>query len=95
MLEVVSAEYLDGYRIRIQFNNGEGGEVDLKQSIWGPVFQPLVDVRQFRQFRVSDVLHTIQWGNGADLSPEHILEKLIEQRQSGKQEPSLLSLENG
>lgn len=41
MLEVVNAEYVGGYTIRVSFNDGESGEVDLADALWGPVFEPL------------------------------------------------------
>jgi hypothetical protein len=52
MLEVTSAEYVKGYKIRLRFNNGEEGIVDLKDSLWGPMFEPLKDVNTFRRFKV-------------------------------------------
>ena len=80
MLELTSAQYLDGYRIRVQFNDGREGNVDLGGALWGPVFEPLRDVTVFRQFQISEVLHTIVWENNADLAPEYLLAKMIEQR---------------
>jgi len=31
MLEVTTAEYIESYKIRLRFNNGEGGVVDLSR----------------------------------------------------------------
>ena len=56
MLEVTSAEYVEGYKIRLRFNNGETGLVDLKDSLWGPMFEPLRELSVFKRFMVSDVL---------------------------------------
>ena len=64
MLEVTSAEYLNGYRIRVRFNDGRQGDADLSNALWGPMFEPLRDPAAFHRFQVSDVLHTIQWENG-------------------------------
>jgi hypothetical protein len=47
--------------------------------LWGPVFEPLKDPDRFRKFEVSNVLHTIRWEDGADLAPESLYDKLIEQ----------------
>jgi hypothetical protein len=80
MLEVTAAEYLDGYRVRVTFNNGEAGIVDLAGALWGSMFEPLKDPATFRRFEVSPVLHTICWENDADLAPEHLYEKMVEQR---------------
>ena len=79
MLYVTSAEYVDRYRVRLAFSNGESGVVDLEAALWGPVFEPLRDLSAFRRFRVSDVLHTICWENGADLAPEFLFDKMVEQ----------------
>ena len=37
-IEVVKAEYVDGYRIRLWFNNNVTKVVDLKSSLKGMVF---------------------------------------------------------
>jgi hypothetical protein len=79
MLEVMTAQYVNGYRIRVRFNNGREGIVDLADVLWGPMFEPLRDTAVFRRFQVSDVLHTIRWDNDADLAPEFLLQRLGEQ----------------
>ena len=79
MLEVIGAEYVDGYRIHVRFSNGEEGVVDLTEALWGPVFESLKDAAKFKRFEVSGVFHTIIWENGADLAPEYIYEKMVEQ----------------
>ena len=79
MLEVVSARHVADYTIEVWFNNGNGGIVDLQETLWGPVFEPLKDMARFRQFEVSPILHTIRWDNDADLAPEFLQDKLLEQ----------------
>ena len=79
MLEVTKAEYMEGYRIQITFNNGASGVVDLKEALWGAMFEKLKDYNTFRKFEVSDVVHTIRWENDADLAPEYLHEKMVEQ----------------
>jgi len=83
MLEVTSAAYVEGYKIRLCFDNGERGVVDLKDALWGPMFEPLKDVNVFRRFRVSEVFHTLCWENGADFAPEFLHEKMVEQAHAG------------
>jgi hypothetical protein len=82
MLEVTSAEYVEGYKIRVSFNTGQAGIVDLKGALWGPVFEPVKDPSVFKRFKVSETLHTICWENGADFAPEFLLEKMVEQSQT-------------
>ncbi len=82
MLKVVQAEYLDGYRLKVRFNTGEAGVVDLADSLWGPVFEPLRQIELFKRFHLSSVLHTIAWDNEADFAPEHLLDKIIEKTET-------------
>jgi hypothetical protein len=58
----------------------------LGDVLWGPVFEPLRDLSVFRRFQISDVLHTMVWENNADLAPEYLLAKMIEQRDVIEQE---------
>jgi hypothetical protein len=81
MLEIIKAEYRGSYRIWIEFNDGASGVVDLENDLWGPMFEPLRNFDMFRRFKVSEVLHTIVWGNDADFAPEFLRDKTI--RSSG------------
>lgn len=69
--EVVKAEYVDGYRIRLWFNNQVVKVVDLRSSLKGKVFEPLKDLNFFKRFAVK--YNTIEWENGADFAPEYLL----------------------
>lgn len=69
-LEVVKAEYLSGYRIKLWFNNQVTKIVDLLSSLKGQVYESLKDTSQFRRFQVK--YNTIEWSNGADLAPEYL-----------------------
>ena len=59
MLEVTTAKYLGEHRVRIAFNNGEEGIVDLAGALWGAMFEPLKDPAAFQHFELSSVLHTL------------------------------------
>ncbi len=72
MLHVSSAEYLGGHRIKVKFNNGMEGIVDLFASMDGGIFSELRDESKFRNFHVDRELGTIVWQNGADLAPEYL-----------------------
>jgi len=69
-LEVVKAEYLGGYRIKLWFNDHVSKTVDLQSSLNGAVFEPLKDLARFQRFTVK--YNTIEWENGADLAPEYL-----------------------
>jgi len=76
MLHVKSAKYLNDYRLWITFDDGTAGEVDLKDILHGPVFEPLKDRALFARVFVDPELETIIWPNGADLAPEFLKQQL-------------------
>jgi hypothetical protein len=71
-LHVIDAEYDEKYRLKLKFNNGAEGVVDLEEELYGEVFEPLKDLEEFRKFKLTS--RTIEWPNGADFAPEYLLE---------------------
>lgn len=71
-VHVVEATYVADHRVLLKFNDGTQGEVDLSQSLAGPIFEPLRDVAYFRRFALEG--HTLTWPNGADFAPEYLHE---------------------
>lgn len=69
------AEYLGDYRLRLSFDDGTEGDIDLENELWGEVFEPLRDKDLFKQFRVDTELRTVVWPTGADLAPEYLYQK--------------------
>jgi hypothetical protein len=76
LLHIDEAEYVGGYRIRLRFDDGVEGEVDLANELTGPAFQPLRNLSAFRRFRLHPELRTLVWPNGADFAPEFLRGKL-------------------
>jgi len=76
ILHVKEAKYLHDYVIWLRFNDGAEGMVDLKEELYGEVFEPLKDMEKFKSFKVDPDLETIFWENGADLAPEFLYEKM-------------------
>lgn len=71
-LHIISASYIDRYKIKIQFNNNREGIADLSESLKGKVFERLQDLTLFQRFEVDAELGTIRWINGADFAPEYL-----------------------
>lgn len=62
---------LDDYRLRIRFEDGVTGVVDLVEIIqFTGVFAPLKDRACFVQVYVNPDVGTICWPNGADIDPD-------------------------
>jgi len=49
--------------------------VDLKDELYGEVFEPLKDMERFRFLKVVPDLKNIFWENGADLPPKFLYKK--------------------
>lgn len=63
------------YRLRTEFEDGLSGIVDLSAELYGPMFEPLRDVRLFGRAYIDDY-GVICWPNGADLAPEVVHEEI-------------------
>lgn len=71
-LHVTNVAYVSDYKLRLTFNNGVSGLVDLEAELYGEIFEPLRDLHLFRQVYVTS--RTIEWPNGADFAPEYLLD---------------------
>jgi hypothetical protein len=73
-LHVTSVTYIEGYKLRLEFNDGRVRDVDLKEELYGEIFEPLKDIALFKQVAVNPDTNTIEWPNGADFAPEFLHE---------------------
>ena len=78
MVRVTNVEALEGYRLRLAFNDGTRRVVDLSNELSGPIFEPLRNPSFFRQVRLDPELGTIIWPNGADIAPEALYAGFLE-----------------
>ena len=80
MIAIATANYADDYRIKLTFNTGEQGVVDLSDLIEKyPVAQPLKNISEFKQFFL-DEWPTLAWSCGFDISPETLYERATGKR---------------
>ena len=55
ILEIVNAEYLAGYRLRLHFNDGKIQEIDFEPFLSharNPMIRKYLDVKRFQQFSI-------------------------------------------
>lgn len=72
--DVVVIEALEPHRLRLEFEDGVAGEVDLARLVrFEGVFAPLRDPASFRAVRVEPEAGTIVRPNGADLDPNMLM----------------------
>lgn len=74
---VIKAEYKGDYRVWLRFNDGAEGVVDLRDELYGEMFEPLKDLKKFKSFRIDPELETLVWENGADFAPEFLRDHLL------------------
>lgn len=66
--------YIDGYKIKLSFENNKCKIVDLKDHLTGKVFKPLKNISYFRKVKLNKDIDTIVWPNNADFSPDYLYE---------------------
>ncbi|MBM3266315.1 MAG: DUF2442 domain-containing protein [Candidatus Sericytochromatia bacterium] len=69
MPRLLKIEPRDGFRLYLEFADGITGEVELKDELWGPVFEPLRDPAEFAKVTLDD-FGAPCWPNGADYAPD-------------------------
>jgi hypothetical protein len=69
--DIVHAIPQEGYRLRLRFEDGVEGVIDVAQCVsFTGVFAPLRDRAEFAAVRVNPELGTVCWPCGADLDPD-------------------------
>ena len=71
---VIDLEYLGGHRLRLWFNDGEEGEIDLAPLTEKEAFHQLRDPKQFIRFGLEH--GTLVWSDNLDISPEYLREHI-------------------
>ena len=69
LVRVIDVEPLEGFRVRLEFEDGTQREVDLKPYLHGPIFESIrKDEAVFRSVKIEG--GAIAWDNGADIDPD-------------------------
>ena len=71
---VKDASHVEGFKLRIKFENDVVKLVDLTDHLDGDVFQPLKEISYFKTFTVNHDIDTVVWPNQADFSPDFLYE---------------------
>jgi hypothetical protein len=73
---IADMRYIEDFRIWLRFEDGREGEIDLSGELWGEVFEPLRELRKFKQVQLDRELNTVRWESGADFAPELLYDNL-------------------
>jgi hypothetical protein len=75
MYKVKHVRAVNDYRLSVEFEDGVRGIVELRDRLFGPVFEPLLDEAAFQQVGL-DEFGVVCWPNGADLAPDALYERV-------------------
>lgn len=74
--DVVNVKYIEGYKLKITFENGRTGVVDLQEyAKMKGVFKRFLDIEYFKRAYVNDELGILCWPDGVDIAPETLYSK--------------------
>ena len=69
LVRVKTVEPLEGFTVRLGFEDGTRKAIDLERYLHGPIFEPIRnDPAVFRSAKIEG--GTIAWDNGADIDPD-------------------------
>ena len=77
MKDVVSVQPLTDYQIRVVFDDGVEGIVNVRELVpFSGVFEPLKDAAFFKRVDVNAELGIVRWPNDADLDSDVLYAKV-------------------
>ena len=72
--DIVSAKYIEEYRIELEFDDGKRGVVNFSKYLEkGGIFEQFKDMKFFRNFSINEDLGTLTWDDEVDIAPETLL----------------------
>lgn len=77
MLHIKNAEFINEYKVYVEFNDGTSGTIDFKiilEKDHREIIRELLDNELFKTVKVN--LHTLCWDNEVDFAPEYLYEQV-------------------
>jgi hypothetical protein len=75
--KIKKIQYKKNYIYHIYFDDGNEGDIDFKDFLWGEAFEQLHDRFYFQKAFIDETSGTITWSNGVDISPETLHQKIV------------------
>ncbi|MBU0502568.1 MAG: DUF2442 domain-containing protein [Candidatus Margulisbacteria bacterium] len=77
LFDLIKAKYLEGYKLKLEFENGKTGIVDFCEYLnKGGIFKRLKNKEFFKKFYIDKDLGTICWPQNIDIAPETLYAKI-------------------
>ena len=77
MIRIIEATPLEGYRLKIRFNDGVEGVYSVDPERRGGVFLKLRDPAIFNAARINPDFGSVEWPGGVDLCPTSMHEEMF------------------
>lgn len=72
MKSVTEARVIEGYRVKLRFDDGATGEIDFSREPMTGVFEAWKDPAAFRQLRIGSGGRTLVWSDDIDLCADSL-----------------------
>ena len=69
---IIGVQYISGFKLHLQFEDGRWRVADLESHLDGEVFEPLKNRIRFSTAHLNTDIDTVVWDNGADMSPDFL-----------------------
>lgn len=74
LIKATNVEYLNGYRLKIAFDDGVVKIVDMYDILTGELLGELKDIEIFKQVKVDPDFGCLVWPNDADIATDALYE---------------------
>lgn len=72
IIHITNVKVVSSHSLVLTFDNGVQKRVNLRQELYGPIFEPLRDPSFFAKAYVDPDSRTVAWPNGADFAPDFL-----------------------
>ena len=72
IIHITKVKVVGSHSLVLTFDNGVQKRVNLRQELYGPIFEPLRDPSYFAKAYVDPDSRTVAWPNGADFAPDFL-----------------------
>jgi len=72
IIHIVKVKVVGPHSLDLTFDNGVYKRVNLRQELYGPIFEPLRDPSYFAKAYIDTDSRTVSWPNGADFAPDFL-----------------------
>jgi hypothetical protein len=77
MIRIIEAVPLEGYRLKVRFNDGVEGTYSVEPERRGGVFRKLQEPSVFNAVRVNPDFGCVEWPGGVDICPTSMHEEML------------------